>query len=556
MTVNSEIRDGLLRHAVWLERYKSGEVVRLIGALNKANRTLLEEIAGVLSSIEARGYNLAPAARKKLDGILARVKEERKDTYAQIRRDNAGALKELAQHEVKYTAEVITSAAAQVEEIRVASPSAERLAAIVNSRPFEGRLLRDWFSGLAAADATRVSAAITNGIVNGRTTDQIVRSLRGTAVQGFEDGILAISRREAANIVRTSVAHVANQARDELLLNNADIILGEQWVATLDSRTCARCAALDGKVFAVGQAPKRPVHFGACRCTTIAYIGDTDTKSTRASQYGPVPASTTYSDWLKTQPASIQDAMLGKSRAKLWREGGLTLDRFTDDTGERYNLQELRARDREVFDSVFAGGTPSNPASRTVREAEFKDYLGPATYSRMKDGVDKAMKASGVPSYGLTEAERIAIHAYTTGDKYYVRLNSALRSGEAEAIARVAPMANVLDKALEKLPTFEGTVLFRVTDLPLDVAKRVKAGNTYADPAFMSASKADLGSSFGETYRFTIVGSDKGKEIAGFSAFRSEQEVLFPRSTKFDILKAQKSAKSQFIEVILSDQAQ
>ena len=64
---------------------------------------------------------------------------------------------------------------------------------------------------------------------------------------------------------------------------------------------------------------------------------------TRASKDGPVSAKRTYSGWLRDQPAEFQDQVLGKERGKLFREGGLSLDRFTDDDGQVLdNLDQLR----------------------------------------------------------------------------------------------------------------------------------------------------------------------------------------------------------------------
>ena len=62
----------------------------------------------------------------------------------------------------------------------------------------------------------------------------------------------------------------------------------------------------------------------------------------RASIDGPVPADLTYSSWLKRQPKSFQDDMLGPERAKLFRDGKITLDKFVDDRGLLLTLDELK----------------------------------------------------------------------------------------------------------------------------------------------------------------------------------------------------------------------
>ncbi len=71
--------------------------------------------------------------------------------------------------------------------------------------------------------------------------------------------------------------------------------------------------------------------------------------STRASMNGQVPDSLTYGDWLRNQSAAVQDDALGPTRGKLFREGGLAVDRFVNDEGRTLTLDELRKRDAAAF---------------------------------------------------------------------------------------------------------------------------------------------------------------------------------------------------------------
>jgi len=65
---------------------------------------------------------------------------------------------------------------------------------------------------------------------------------------------------------------------------------------------------------------------------------------TRASMRGEVPAKLDYDGWLRQQPASLQDEILGPGRAKLFR-GGLRMERFIDDQNRSLTLVELRDLD-------------------------------------------------------------------------------------------------------------------------------------------------------------------------------------------------------------------
>src|SRR3546814_3657942 len=71
-------------------------------------------------------------------------------------------------------------------------------------------------SGLESAKAAKIRDAIRMGFVEGQTIDEMVRTLRGTKAAGYADGLLEISRRDAAAVVRTAVNHTGNYAREAL----------------------------------------------------------------------------------------------------------------------------------------------------------------------------------------------------------------------------------------------------------------------------------------------------------------------------------------------------
>jgi hypothetical protein len=64
---------------------------------------------------------------------------------------------------------------------------------------------------------------------------------------------------------------------------------------------------------------------------------------------GRVPASQTYSQFLKRQTTPFQNEMLGVKRAQMFRQGKLPLDKFVDDSGRLYNLDELMKREPQAF---------------------------------------------------------------------------------------------------------------------------------------------------------------------------------------------------------------
>jgi hypothetical protein len=68
-----------------------------------------------------------------------------------------------------------------------------------------------------------------------------------------------------------------------------------------------------------------------------------------AEQLGELERDQAYGAWLQAQPAAVQDAALGTTRARLFRAGGLAVDRFVDPAGRPLTLEELAARRPEAF---------------------------------------------------------------------------------------------------------------------------------------------------------------------------------------------------------------
>lgn len=193
----------------------------------------------------------------------------------------------------------------------------------------------DEFSQGAGREAMRIVQA---GMLEGRTQQDMAR----------EVGRLVITRnrRQAETVIRTAVNGIGDAARHDVFAANRDIMEGERFLATLDSRTTLTCAGYDQRVFPLGQGPRPPLHYG-CRSLRVPVVKERyrlAAKGERASMNGPVSNQTTFGGFLRGQSKEFQDDYLGPERAKLFRAGKLKIEQFTDDLGRPLSLEELRAR--------------------------------------------------------------------------------------------------------------------------------------------------------------------------------------------------------------------
>lgn len=358
--VNTKLLDQTIRHAVYLERYKSGTVKRMLAVLAKSESALRDELANRMLAIETRGFDTGPLTTQRIEQMIAAILQIRADQLAVFGESLQGELVDLAEYETPFlSAQIETTLPAPVlAQVAVVTPSPQQVYAAAMARPFNGTLLKEALTQLTAADAARIRESIRTGYATGQTTGQMISALMG------KFGQLIGTRRNAEALIRTALQHTAMVARQEMLRENSDLIKGVKYVASLDSRTTPICRALDGKVWPADSSKIRypPAHW-QCRSTVtfitkswkeLGMVADEMPPGTRASMSGQVPDDLTYNNWLKTQSAGFQNDVLGKTRAQLFREGGLSMDRFVDlKTNHVFTLDDLRRRESDVWNKVF-----------------------------------------------------------------------------------------------------------------------------------------------------------------------------------------------------------
>lgn len=346
VTANESLLDATVSHQIGIQRLSTATVRKVIALLNRADLDLTEQLKKSTGSTwTAKRTNL----------LLTAIRNIVSEAYGSVKTELDDDLKALAAYEAEFQVKMINNAVPV--QLDIVTPTPSQLKAAVDSRPFQGRVLSEWYDGLEQGAQTRLRGAIRMGVVEGETTDQITRRVLGTQALQYKDGVQEVSRRGAEALVRTAVNHTANTARTELYSQNDDVIKGIQWVSTLDNRTTLICASRDGMVFPVDSGPRPPAHIN-CRSSTAPVLKSWKEmginlseapEGTRASMDGQVAASTTYNDWLKGKDAAFQDDILGPTKGKLFRDGGLTLDRFVDRNGAEYTLDELKKRESDAF---------------------------------------------------------------------------------------------------------------------------------------------------------------------------------------------------------------
>jgi SPP1 gp7 family putative phage head morphogenesis protein len=324
--------DRTVRHQIELERYTSGVVRRMLALLARTDEDLVRRIRELDPNSRT-----AQALTQRLESVRAQVEEANEQLRATLARE-AG---EFAAYEASW----VRTAATVTLAVEWQGVTREQVRAAAMSRPFAGIHLRfanfdEHMDELGKRRAAIVRDTIRKGFLEGRGVDDIVRELRGTRAQGYADGVLTQSQRTVEAIVRTALNHTANAAREEVYKVNASQITGVQWIAVIDARTSSICRTLDGQVFEPNKGPRPPAHPN-CRSATIAIL-----------KGQPPYQKITYDEWLRQQPAEVQDEVLGKKKGRLFRDGGLKIDRFANEQGKEYTLLQLQQREAAAWEKA------------------------------------------------------------------------------------------------------------------------------------------------------------------------------------------------------------
>ena len=350
MSVNQDLLNAAIRHAIHSERFGKGLAKRIVVLLDEADADLTDQLERRLNRI-IDGRDTGPATTRRLTEILDAIRVLNDEVYRKVAAGLEAELTDLAAFEIENQAQTLSRIIPV--NVNAVVPSATLIKTLVTETPIDGYLLGSWVEAMGANRLARIEKALRIGMVEGETVDQLVRRIRGTRARRYKDGILEISRRSATTLALTANSTIANAARGEVYRANATIIRKLKWVATLDTRTSPTCQARDGRIYEIDKPHPTPPAHPRCRSLlipiTVSFreLGiDRDEVSprARASMDGQVPGSTTFGDWLKGQPRERVEEIMGKERAEMFLSGRIPFSEFFDHDDQYYNLAELKRR--------------------------------------------------------------------------------------------------------------------------------------------------------------------------------------------------------------------
>lgn len=342
-----------VRHQVDMAAYGNFVLAKMIRILNLTDADLIGQLNAALEDVDADSFKV-----QRLDSLLKSVREVNAQAYAALYEGMTDELKAYVEYEGQFQYDLYKSIVPV--DFSIGSVVPDQVYAAALSKPFSGRLLKEWAEYLSDVRMEKIRDAIAVGYDQGKTTGDIIRAIRGTRALNYADGLLDTHRHKLESVVRTALGHTAQLSRSQFYKRNDDIIGDEVWISTLDGKTSEECRARDHLHYTpvdhkpVGHSvpylsgPGR-LHW-QCRSTSIALLkGQKKLYGSRSAAGGPIDANLSYNDWLVQQSADVQDEILGKAKGKAYREGGYKAEAFTNDRGRTLTLKQMAERDRRAF---------------------------------------------------------------------------------------------------------------------------------------------------------------------------------------------------------------
>lgn len=340
MSSNQFLIDAASRHAVFLQRYSAGLEQSAVVQIKRA----FDAMIGFIASNEIEGISAARFESIQREALA--IFQENIGTLSERIKNELG---ELLISEAEFTFEMLSQGVKG--DVSQPPPDQLELAFSLGRMDLDRSVSIDQaLQKFGTAKANQVRQIIRDGFTEGTTSQQLVRKLRD---------VIPLQSNQIQSLVRTATNSTSSIARMQTMMENSGLFDGYEWVATLDNRTSFLCMSRDGIIYPfASSSPMPPAHWG-CRSTIIPKVKrqfdllaevEGVRPSVGASGAQEVGAKTAYGGWLKSQPASFQNEVLGETRAKLFRLGELKIDQFIDNSGRTYTLAQLRALNPLAFE--------------------------------------------------------------------------------------------------------------------------------------------------------------------------------------------------------------
>ena len=341
MSANEYLIDASTRHQIMLQRLSGG-------AFNKL-KPILEQLQ---KDVKARlRDDPTDFQMHRLTALSADIQALFDEANAEFGKQLNLELNDFTEYEVGFQYRMLGNAVTTeltlpaIEQVVAATTKAK--AELISGKKVQRLTISEMVETLGSKPKT-IENRIRAGIIEGKSVDQMVRDIMRIAD--------TVNKRDARTIVRTAFNLAGSEARRAVNEANADVLIGERLVVTLDSRTSATCYGLGSKneIYKIGEGPQPPLHF-QCRSVRVGVVdpryavpGIKGLKSSRGDNgVEKIDTDVTFDQFLKNQSAKFQEEFFfkfsgGHYKYEAWKAGKISGADFVDGNGAEIDLSYLK----------------------------------------------------------------------------------------------------------------------------------------------------------------------------------------------------------------------
>lgn len=316
---SAKLIDVLTRHQIYLEGVKAYQAQQFNDVLLELQTELRKQFSRL------RYTTLDEMTKSTLRSFITSLRESQWRIYNGYTTVLLRMLRDFMEADVDVTTELFSEVTGQtLEEAQNSNEFAALLgllaasgtdkgndrlwSTILNSPiPANGLLLLPFITGFTNSAVNAIENIIRKGVANRWTVNETLEAILGTKGANFRDGALNGVNNQAGAVIATVLQHISATTQGGV---GSIFYRKYRWVSIIDNATTEICRGRNGKIYEYGKGPLPPAHI-RCRSKVVPVSvesGDDD---------GP----RSYYAWLRTQPAEVQNDILGKAKAEGVRNG-------------------------------------------------------------------------------------------------------------------------------------------------------------------------------------------------------------------------------------------
>lgn len=357
MTVNQNITDGLIKHQTHFTRLSKSEAKKALRIFKKYNIKFLGELKGIKS------------VKKKSD-VRKLLKE--------IRTIDEELFQELLDYSNERLSAVYAEETAFISALYQKSVNKEfPKSKFIFNKPDDKNFYEDEI--LIGEHSQVIGGKL---VVDGVSFSSLLETLKDTTYKKIEQKLnyafssgegyayieqelgetpeefLQTTQNQFSNVFVAALLTVEDEATNDFYQENKKVFPFGYYVATLDNKTTPVCMSLHGNKYPINEGPRPPQHYN-CRSQFIMEtnlddeLGHLYPYNIIKEKMGHVKVYKNFDEFLRQQPTSFLEEILGFNRAKLYKENKLAIKSYIDVNDNRfYTLEEMKKKNNKIFEEI------------------------------------------------------------------------------------------------------------------------------------------------------------------------------------------------------------